>query len=253
MSARSVKPILWAVGAVVTVVLIVGAAELVLRGMISNTVAQSVRTELNLPESHPVDVSLGGAATLHALQGGVGDITVEVPHVPVLDGIELDAVAHAEFFPFDPEHGQIEGATATLVAPAEQLDALITLATQGFASTGEVQDGDIVVSGSVNFFGQTLSASAKLGLSIEDGDLVIVPKEIDAAGFDLDVQELSGLAPGLAEPVVGSHTVCVRDRLPVGITLRHITLADDGAVRMNAAVDPRILSDPAQLELGTCE
>lgn len=247
------KWIKWVVAAVVAVAVLAVAAEVVLRQVIPNTVADSVRTELQLADDHPVEVELGGSALLSALRGGVSDISVDVPDIPVLEGVELDALAHADFVPFDPEHGRIRGATASLVAPADQLDALISLATQGFASTGEVKNGDIVVGGSLEVFGQSITATATFGLQIEGGDLVIEPKALDAAGFDLDVEQLRGLAPRLAEPVVGAHTVCVRDRLPAGVKLTRLTLDPDGSARISAKIAPGILSDPTQLDPGTCD
>lgn len=243
----------WVVIAVVAVALLAAAAEFALRQIIPNRVADSVRTELQLDADHPVEVELGGSALGYALQGGVGDIVVEVPDVPLLEGVELDARAHADFTPFNPEKGRIRGATASLSAQPDQLDALIALATQGFVETGEVRNGDIVVGRTLEFFGQSVPVTATLGIEIVDGDLVIEPKGLDAAGFDVDIDQLSSLAPELTEPVVGTHTVCVRDQLPAGITLTRLALANDGSASIEAAVDPSILSDERQLDPGTCE
>jgi hypothetical protein len=44
----------------------------------------------------------------------------------------------------------------------------------------------------------------------------------------------------------------VRDRVPAGVTLTDIVLSSTGSVRIEADLDPGILSDPAQLEPGSC-
>ncbi|MFC7765883.1 hypothetical protein [Leucobacter soli] len=52
--------------------------------------------------------------------------------------------------------------------------------------------------------------------------------------------------------MLSPHDVCVADRLPTGLELTGIDLLSTGAARLTVAVAPDILSNPAQLETGSC-
>lgn len=246
----------WWIGVLIAVVVVAVlgvAAELVLRQVIPNRVTEIVREELDLPADAPVDVTLGGSALLNALRGGIGDVTVEIPRAPIVEGVEVDARAHAEFSPFDPEHGSIRGATAELTVPKDQLGAVIKILTSGVADTGEVSNGDLVVGRTIEALGQSLPITARLAFAVNDGDVEVEPRGVAAAGLDLSAEQISRLTGSLLDPVLKPQTVCVRDRLPAGITLTEISLSKAGSVTIGAKLAPDILSNPAMLEPGTCE
>lgn len=240
-------------GLVGAVILLAGIAEIALRMIIPGVVAGIVRDELNMPETASVDVSLGGSTVWYALQGGVGDLSITVPNAPLVDDIAVTASAHADFSPFSPSDGAIRGGTAQLTVPANELGSVISLVTSGLADAGRVVDGNLEVSRSLELFGQHATLAATIGMGVVDGDVEVTPVAVQAAGFDLSAAELQHMTGSFLDPVLEPQTVCVRDRLPAGITLTDIRFANNGSVTLDVRLAGTILSDPQQLDPGSCE
>ena len=237
---------------VVVLGLLAGAAEFALRQLLPPVIATAVRTPLGMPGDQPVDVRLGGSALLYALQGGVGDVTISVPKAPLFEGLVADAKLHADKIPFNPLSGEIDGAVIKLSVSKDELPAIVRLATQDVAQTGEVRGGELVVGRTIESFGQQLAITASLALQVVDGAVEIEPRSVSAAGFDLSVDQLSEATGSQLDPILKPQTVCVRDHLPRGVTLTNIVLAADGSATLYAKLDPKIISDPQQRELGSC-
>lgn len=238
--------------AVVTVGLLAGAAELALRLIIPGVVANSVRDEMGLTADHPVDVELGGFALLHAVTGRVGEIAVEVPDAQVFDGIVATLAFDARSVPFDPTHGEIQGGTASVTIPAESMDSVVAILTHGVADSAQVRGGEVVVGRAAVIFGMSVQLSVALTLAVEDGDVLIEPTAVSAAGFELSAEEIRQFAGDSLDSLLTPQTFCVRDRLPAGIALTGLELSSTGSATITADLAPGILSDPAQQATGTC-
>lgn len=238
---------------VVVLGVLAGAAEIVLRAVIPNVVSDQVREQLKLSEDHPVDVELGGSTVLSALTGRVGPIEVEVPDAPLFEGIVATLAVEAQSLPFDPTKGEIEGARAGVLIPAESVGTVVKLATQGMADTGQVGNGVIAVGRTMNLFGAEVTLSVTLQITAQDGDLWIEPVKIDAAGFDLTAEQIRTVTGDALDGMLTAHEVCVRDRLPVGVTLTDVRLSSTGSVTIAADLSPTILSDPKQQAFGSCD
>lgn len=252
MAVRTTRPWRRVLAVLLGIALLAGAAEFALRLIIPGVIGGIVRDELHLTEDHPVEVSLGGSALLHALRGGIGDVSVEIPNAPLIEGVVLDARVHADFSPFDPQTGEIRGGTASLTVPKDQLGPVIALLTSGVAQTGEVRGDELAVGRTVEAFGQQLTITARIALDVHGGDVEIEPRGVEAAGLELSAEQLSQATGSLLDPILQPQTVCVRDRIPAGVVLADVVLSSTGSVRIEADLDPRILSDPAQLEPGVC-
>lgn len=237
---------------VAAVVVILGAGEIAIRVVAPNIITSTIREQLSLTSDHPVDVSLGGSAVMHAFSGTLGDVDVSVADVPVFDDILISLAAHADAMPFDVASRPLEGGTATLTIPKDQLGPVISLATSGIASTGAVKAGELEVGRTVSLFGQDVPVTASVALSIVDGALAIDPRGVTAAGFDLSADELHRLTGSLLDGVLQSHTLCVQDRIPAGISLTAIELSSLGSIRVDATLAPTLLTDPTQQALGSC-
>lgn len=249
------KPRWWAraLGVIAVLALLAGAGELALRLIIPGVIEGAVRSELQLSDDHPVDVELGGSTLLGALRGGVSDVSVAAPDVPIVDGLTADARVHADFTPFNPTSGAMEGATAALTVPKDELGPTIELLTQGIAQSGEVRGDDLVVGRSLDLFGQSVSLEASLHLGVEDGEVTVAPTGVKAAGFDLSAEQLGNATGSLLDPILKPQALCIADRLPRGVELTAVDLSTTGSVTLRAALSPTILSDPKQQELGSCE
>lgn len=237
---------------VVVVALLIAAAEVALRLILPGVIASAVRQEVGLTEDQPVDVDLGGLAVAHAVTGRVGDIDLHIDEMPIMGAVSGQIDVHADSLPMRPTSGDLRGGIAKITLDEEQLDPAIELITGGFASTGEVRGDEILVGGAVPMFGQEVAVSVALAVDIADGDVVVTPGTLNAAGFELSSEQIADFAGGILDPMLGSHTICVRDQLPQGITLTDVTVSSTGTVAIEADLAPGILSDPAQQEPGTC-
>lgn len=233
-------------------VLLAVAAEFTIRAVAPRVIADALRSKLSLSEEHPVDVSLGGIQIVSALTGHLGDVTVEVPDARLVRGLTGTISMHADAMPFSYRTGEIAGGVASLTVDEAQLQDAIGLLTSGFAESGEVSDGNLVVTREVSFFGFDVPVRATLGLGVDAGEVTIEPKGVGAAGFDLSADDLGSALGGMLDGVLQPHAVCVRDRLPAGLTITGIDLLSTGAARLSVSVAPDILSNPAQLEKGVC-
>lgn len=251
------RPRWWArvLVAVFIVAALAGVAELGLRAIIPNVIAGLVRDNLHLKADHPVEVQLGGSALLHTLTGRVGEVTMQVPGIKVLEGIEADLSASADSIPFNPTTGEMTGVTASATIPSNDMTALVSLVSDGMIDEGTVHNGEIELGRTMEMFGWETQIAASLALSIQDGDVLVDPTEIKAAGFDLTAEQLRPLLGETAAALLDTHTVCVRDRLPAGITLTGIDLranAGSGSATVTAKIAPDLLSNPKQMQTGSC-
>jgi len=240
------------IGVVIALALLAGAAELAIRLAVPGIVSSAVRQQLSLSPTHPVDVQIGGAAILPAITGRLNDLTVTVDDAELLDGLAGTVRLHAGSVPFDFEHGEIRGGSASLTLSPSQISPAIKLFTAGVADGGAVTDGELVVTKQVALFGAEVPVRATLGLAVRDGDVLITPKGIGAVGFDLTAKRLRKLTGHTLDGMLRAHDVCVKDRLPLGVELTGIDMLDNGSARLSVEVSPTIVSDPAQRKPGSC-
>lgn len=246
------RPVKALIAVVVSLVVLAGVAEWGLRIAIPNVVEREVRSNLDLPHSHPVEVKLGGSALLNALRGGVGDIDVEIVDAPVADGVQATLAFHAERIPFAVTSAEMSDAEASIFVLSGDLDPVISWLTSGAADSGKPHRGDLVVGRTIDAFGFSVPLEATINLSVEDGKVRVVPTGLSAVGFDMSADRLAAATGGLLDPLLSPHLVCVDDRIPAGVTLDKITVAP-GGVRVNVSLASDFLSNEAQHELGTCE
>lgn len=236
----------------VSVGVLAGLAEWGLRLLVPGIVQSTVRSKLDLPKSHPVDVELGGSALLHALRGGVGDIEVDIPDAPVADGVVASLTFRADQVPFSVTTGDIADATATMFVPADKLGPVVSMLTSGVADSGKTSGGDLVVGRTVDALGFQVPIEATLKLAVEDGQVRVEPTGLSAVGFDLNAEQLAAATGGLLDPLLSSRLICVSDKLPAGVTLTQIRITTGGA-RVDVALAPDFLSNAEQRAPGTCE
>lgn len=238
--------------AVAVLAALAGAGELVLRTVIPSTIEGTVREQFGLTPDHPVEVELGGSALLHALTGRVGDVSLRVDEASVFDGIPVSVVAHADSVPFRARSGEIEGVTASVTLPRDQLGPVIGLLTKGAVDSGEVSDGLLKVGRTVPVFGVQVPLTVSLRLGVEGGAVVVEPVDVGVVGVNVTVEQIRAFAGSALDGILTTHTVCVADRLPAGVTLTSLRLSSTGAATVSAEFSPTILSDPAELQPGSC-
>ena len=239
-------------GILLVLAALAGAAELALRLIVPGIVANSVRESFGLTADHPVEVSVEGSALLSAFAGNVGDVSIEVPQVTVLDGITVTVSATAQGLPFAAASRPMGAATASVTIPADQLGAVIALVTSGAANTGTVSSDELQIGRDVEVLGVSVPLQVSLAVTVDAGDLLVEPTSVSAAGVDVTAGQIRQFAGSSLDRVLQPHSVCVRDQLPAGVTLTEVRLSSTGAVTVAASLAPDIIANPAQLELGTC-
>lgn len=246
---------------VVTIVIVVLAvlaalAELLLRLVIPTVIESTLREQLQLSAAHPVEVEIQGSTLLPALTGQVGETTVTVPDVLIFEGIEATLRAEVKSMPFDPTSGEIVGATASATIPSSSMNTIVSLVTGGLADAGDISAGEVIVGRTIEIFGMQVAVNASLHVSIEDGDLLIQPTAIKAAGFDLTAEQLRPYLGDVAAGVLDVHTICIRDQLPAGITVTDLDFSQTplggATATITAALDRDILSNPKKQLVGSC-
>ncbi|GAA1617599.1 DUF2993 domain-containing protein [Leucobacter chromiireducens] len=240
-------------GVLIALAVLAGAGELALRLIVPGVIENAVRSQLKLSGDHPVDVSLGGSALLNALRGGIGDVRVAVPEAPIRDGIVADAELAAGLVPFNPLNGEIRDGDVRVTVPQDQLGPFVSLLTKGVATTGEVRDGNVVIGRSISVLGQDIPLTISLSVGVVDGDILLEPQRVSAAGLDLTAEQITEATGTLLDPVLHPEPVCVRDQLPAGVTITEVTLSSTGSAIIDASLAPGIVSDPAQRAKGSCE
>lgn len=232
-----------------------GLAELALRAIIPTVIAGVVRDNMALPKDHPVEVNLNGSALFPALTGHVNNVSMKVDGVNVFDGIEANLFASAESVPFAPSKGEIIGARASVTIPSKSMNAVMALVSNGLIDEGKVRDGEIELGRTMQMFGYDVPLKATLAVSVKQGDLLVQPTSVSAAGFDLSTAELRPLLGESAATFLDTHVVCVRDQLPAGITLTHVDFRSNvfgGSATVSAKLSPDLLANERQLQPGVC-
>lgn len=239
--------------ALITIGVLGGLGELGARMFFPGVVEGAVRGQLGLTADHPVEVNLGGSAFLHTLTGRIGDITVTVEDAPLREGVQGDVQLHAASLPFNPIWGFMKEGTASLTLSDEQLDPVAQLVTNGVAETGEVRDGELVVGRTVSVLGAEAPLEIPLQLEVVDGDVAITPEGISAAGLDISGEQLEQAVGSTIGPLTETHTVCVADQLPRGMTLTDIEMPGTGSVTIRVDLSERLFSSRDERAPGTCE
>lgn len=240
-------------GVLIALAVLAGLGELGLRLFLPGVIEGVARAQLKISDDHPVDVDLGGSALLNALRGGIGDVSVSVPDAPITDGIVADAKVTAGLVPFNPLSGEIRDGSVRLTVPQDQLGSIVSLVTKGVATTGEVRDGSLLVGRSIPLLGQEIPVTVALDLGVANGDVILTPKQVSAAGLDLAAEQIAAATGTLLDPILRPEPVCVRDQLPAGITLTDIALSSTGSVTVSADLAPTAVSDPKMRAKGVCE
>ena len=241
--------------AVLSIAALAGLAELALRAIIPTVIAGVVRDNMGLSSTHPVEVELGGSALFPALTGHVNDVSMRVDNIEVFDGIQANLFASADSVPFDPAHGDIIGATASATIPSKSMNAVMSIVSDGLIDEGTVREGEIELGRTMQMFGFDVQLKAALAVSVEQGDLLVSPTSVSAAGFDLSADELRPLLGDAAATLLDTHLLCVRDQIPAGITLTAVEFTSNvfgGSATVSAALAPDLLSNDRQLQPGSC-
>lgn len=243
----------WVLGAVVVLLLAIGAviADGIVRGIVTDTVADRVATEFELDSPDQVEVALGSAPVIPQLIAGrldAVDVRISEFTLGELTGaLEL----RAESVPLD------EASPTELVSGRFTLDAgdLLAVAAQlsGLDPESITLDApEIVVTATLELFGFEFTVGLGVEPGISDGALVFTPTSFRLGDEALTADELTSnpVFASLAQMFLQQEPICLAEMLPAAILLDGVDVVGDQLVVTFTANDIA-MGTPG--EQGTCD
>jgi len=238
----------------IVTVLVVAAviADGVARDRATSQVAQEIRTALDLPAGHPVEVEIAGASVLMQLIGGrFSEVVVRTENVEI-EPLSGDLELQLSGVPLDPDQA-IQGIDARVSVPeAVALAGGAGLTDLPFRGL-ELDPGVIRVTTAVPLFGTELPVTVSLAPSVDAGFLRLTPTGISLAdGVDLPLGDVLGLLGLDAEgEALAPRSFCVDGRLPDGVSLRTVVVTDE-AIELALGGENVVLGGTNSPRLGSC-
>lgn len=248
---RRVWPWLVAAAAALVVILLVVVViiETVVRSTIESGIASQVRTGLELPADHPLDVSIEGPLTLQLLTGSLDELRLssdDVPLGPTTADVEVTLQGVSTTAPYTVGAG-----VATVTLDQSEVAALTDSVAQIDILELTLEDPAIVVGTELSLFGFGIPVSLSLVPSAQAGELVLQPESLQVSGLAVTADGVREQFGSIADPILQDWQICVAQYLPAGATLTAASVTDDDLVA-TFDIDGRMLSDAALQQTGTC-
>jgi hypothetical protein len=246
----------WIVGGVVLLLLVLGVvaffiADNYAKNYARDYITQRVVEVLGLDPEAPVDVQIGGGSVLlQALAGRLDSVDVAADDV-TFGALSGSAALHAEGVPLD-EKAATRVFDVTFTLPEEQVVSALTSDVSGFPlESVELEEPEIVASTTLDLFFFTLPVAIGLVPSAEDGVIVLTPETVTLGEDDYTADELREQLGQLAEPFLATQQMCVKDALPVALTIVDVDVVRSDLV-LKIDGDGAVLGGPDLTTPGTC-
>lgn len=243
----------WIIAVVVVIALAVVAwfvAEHITRSILTDTVRQQVITQLALPEDQPIDVGFDEPVLPQVIGGRLDRLDIASEDVPLGD-VVADVSVRARGVPIRADGGDITDAEATVVFGEDQLQTLLAQ-VDGVPDAGLTLDPpDVEVEVELSIFALSVPLGLDLIPSAADGDIVLTPRAVRLGGAELTADAVRERFGAAADGVLRDYPICIRDRLPAGLTLREVRV-EQAALVAEVDVAGAIISDPVLQAPGTC-
>ncbi|SDQ82410.1 DUF2993 domain-containing protein [Microbacterium sp. cf332] len=242
----------WIIALVVVVGLAVAAwfiAESITRSILTNTVREQVITQLALPEDQQIDVGFDEPVLPQVIGGSLDRLDIASDDVPLGD-VLADVSVRATDVPIRGD-GDIGSADATVVFAEDQLEILLSQVS-GVSGAGLTLDPpNVTVDVDMPVFAVSVAVGLDLTPSAVDGDIVLTPTAVRLGNAELTGDGLRDRFGSVVDGVVRDYPICIRDRLPAGLTLREVHV-EPSALVAEVDVDGAIIRDASLQADGTC-
>lgn len=242
----------WLIALIVVIGLAVAAwfiAESVTRSILTNTVREQVITQLALPEDQQIDVGFDEPVLPQVIGGRLERLDIASEDVPLGD-VLADVSVRASDVPIRGD-GDIGSADATVVFAEDQLETLLSQVS-GVSGAGLMLDPpNVTVEVEMPIFAVSVAVGLDLTPSAVDGDIVLTPTAVRLGNAELTGDALRDRFGSVTDGVVRDYPICIRDRLPAGLTLREVRV-EPGALVAEVDVDGAIIRDASLQAEGTC-
>ena len=246
-----------AVAAVVLLVLIVlivigyFVAERMVRDDAETTVRDQVSAGLGLPNGDGVEIDLGGGSLLlQSLSGAIDDARINIPALDV-EGLRGSAVVTASKVPLDSEQ-PVGGLAITFAVPEAEVGSLADRFGGSEVDAVMLEGDGIRVATRLTALGVEIPLLVSFAPSAVDGDIVLTPVDVVAAGQRLTVDELqAGLFGGLVGTELDAQKFCVASAFPDALELVDVRV-DGKQLLLDLDGDGAVLGGDALAARGVC-
>lgn len=214
-------------------------------------IKQRIVAVLGLDENAPVNVTIGGGSVLlQALAGRLESVDVAADDV-TFGTLTGSVKLHAEGVPLD-EKAATRVFDVTFQLPEDQVVAALSSDVSGFElESVELEEPEIVVSTTIDLFFFQLPVSLGLVPAAEDGIIVLTPETITLGDQDYTADELQQQLGQFAEPLLADQQMCVKDALPVALTIVDVDVVKSDLV-LKIDGDGAVLGGSDLTTPGTC-
>ncbi|MCD2443953.1 DUF2993 domain-containing protein [Agromyces sp. SYSU K20354] len=237
------------VAVIVGVAALLVIADVVVRGIAEQRVAEQIEAELPPGVEGEVDVTIGGFSVLaQYLTGTIDRVELSAPEL-LVEGAPLDVDVALQGVPVDFA-SPIAQAEATVVADEATVNRLIEVA--GIEGGLTLGDGAVAYERSIEV--DLLSIPIPITVEVTAtpvaaGDTVVLESigvDVSAAGGSVDLS-------GLADRIIGENPIeiCVAERLPEGVEVTGIAVTE-GSVTVDAHATDLRLDDESLADTGAC-
>ena len=234
-------------GVVVGIAVLLVIADVVVRDIAEQRVAEQIEGELPPGVEGEVEVTIGGFSVLaQYLRGTMDRVELSAPEL-VVEGAPLDVDVTLQGVPVDFA-SPIALVDATVVADEATVNRLIAVA--GIEGGLTLGDGAVGYEQSIEVLAIPIPITvAVTATPVAAGDTVV----LDSVGVDVSAAGGTVDLTGLAERIIGDDPieVCVAERLPQGVEITAIDVTE-GSVRVEAHATDLRLDEQSLADTGTC-
>lgn len=236
------------VGAIlVGIAVLLVIADIVVRGIAEQQVAEQIEADLPDGVEGQVDVSIGGFSVLaQYLSGTMDNVALSAPELTV-EGSPIAVEVNLQGVPVDFA-SPVAQVNATVTADEAAVNDLIAIAgVEGGLTLG---DNAVAYSQTIELFSLPIPINVEVTATpVAAGDTVV----LDSVGLDVSAGGGSLDLTGIAERVIGDNPIeiCVAERLPEGVEVTAIQVTE-GSVRIVAEARDLRVDEASLATTGSC-
>lgn len=213
----------WIAVMVVLVVLVAGVVVLdgFVRSYAAKQVANTLRSELGLPERTPLQATVGGFFVLGQLAvGKLDEVRVSGQNV-TLGPVTGSFRALARGVPTS-QGRPVDAVTADFRVDEQNLNTLVGQFARVPADAMTIADGAVGIRSELRILGAALPVAIELAPSAKDNKLVLTPTQVTIAGQSVTAAQAKARFGRLADVLFQSRSFCIAGALPKAVTLRDV-------------------------------
>ncbi|CAN5342583.1 hypothetical protein BH09ACT1_BH09ACT1_11460 [soil metagenome] len=238
--------------AIVVVLLIVAVVVVngISRSVVEGVIRDKVRTSLSIPDSTPVDVTVGGGSVLlQLLHRKLDNVTIAADAVSI-GSFNGDASLKLKGLPLD-QTTPVAVLNADFVVNDTQLKTLLTSETDLPVSSVAVNDGTVRVGSKVTVFGIDIPVGLRFTPGEQDGELLLTLKTVEFKNLVITPAKFKNILGFIVNPLIKTRHICVASGIPASLALDHVYVKGQNLYFGVSGIDVK-LTKSLMSDKGTC-